>query len=47
MENVRKNRDIKLITTKARRDYLVLEPTLQNFSQKMCWLYKFKKIKYT
>ena len=25
MENVRKNRDIKLITTKGRRNYLVLE----------------------
>ena len=27
MEIVRKNRDIKLITTKGRRNYLVLEPT--------------------
>ena len=27
MENVRQNRDIKLITTKGRRNYLVLEPT--------------------
>ena len=27
MENVKKNRDIKLIKTKGRRNYLVLEPT--------------------
>ena len=27
MENVRKNRDIELITTKGRRNYLVLEST--------------------
>ena len=27
MKNVRQNRDIKLITTKERRNYLVLEPT--------------------
>ena len=26
MENVRKHRDIKLVTTKRRRNYLVLEP---------------------
>ena len=26
MENVRKDRDIKLITTERRRNYLVLEP---------------------
>ena len=26
MENVRKHRDIKLVTTESRRNYLVLEP---------------------
>ena len=26
MENIRKHRDIKLVTTRARRTYLVLEP---------------------
>ena len=26
MENVRKHRDIKLVTTERRRNYLVLEP---------------------
>ena len=26
MENVRKHRDIKLLTTESRRNYLVLEP---------------------
>ena len=26
MENVRKHRDIKLVTTESRRDYLVPEP---------------------
>ena len=26
MENVRKHRDIKLVTTETRRNYLVLEP---------------------
>ena len=26
MENVRKNRDIKLVTTERRRNYLVIEP---------------------
>ena len=38
MENVRKNRDIKLITTKGRKNYLVLEPTYHftKFSQKTC-----------
>ena len=27
MKNVRKHRDIKLVTTEARRNYLVSEPT--------------------
>ena len=26
MENVRKNRDIKLLTTERKRNYLILEP---------------------
>ena len=26
LENIRKNRDIKLVTTKGRRNYLVSEP---------------------
>ena len=29
MENVRKHRDIKLVTTKKRRNYLVSEPNYQ------------------
>ena len=29
MENVRKHRDIKLVTTKAKRIYLVSEPNYQ------------------
>ena len=38
MENVRKHRDIKLITTETRRNYLVLEPKYYttNFFLKMC-----------
>ena len=28
MENVRKHRDIKHVTTERRRDYLVLEPVI-------------------
>ena len=39
MENVRKHRDIKLVTTERRRNYLVSEPNqiiiLQSFSQKI------------
>ena len=33
MENVRKHRNIKLVTTERRRNYLVL--ILQSFSQKI------------
>ena len=29
MENVRKHRDIKLVTTEARKNYLFLEPNYQ------------------
>ena len=37
MENVRKNRDIKLVTTERRRNYLVLQPIiiLQRLSLKI------------
>ena len=38
MENVRKNRDIKLITTNRRRNYLVSEPnyhTAKQFSENL------------
>ena len=37
MENVRKHRDIKLVTTESRRTYLVLEPNYHtaNFLQKI------------
>ena len=39
VENVRKHRDIKLVTTERRRNYLVSEPNqiiiLQSFSQKI------------
>ena len=34
MENVRKHRDIKLVTTERRKNYLVSEPQLHSFSQK-------------
>ena len=30
IENVRKRRDIKLVTTETRRNYLVLEPNYNN-----------------
>ena len=38
MENVRKHRDIKLVTTERRRNYLVLEPnyhTTKFFTEKL------------
>ena len=37
MGNVRKHRDIKLVTTERRMNYLVSEPNfmLQSFSQKL------------
>ena len=37
MKNVRKNRDIKLVTTERRRNYLMSEQIiiLQSFSQKV------------
>ena len=38
MENLRKHKDIKLLTTEKRRNYLVSEPIIitQNFSLKIC-----------
>ena len=40
MENVRKHRDIKLVTTEKRRNCLVSEPNyhLESFAQKFFWL---------
>ena len=38
MENARKFRNTKLLTTKRRKNYLVSEP--QSFSQKICYQYK-------
>ena len=37
IENVRKHRDIKLVTTEERRNYLVSEPNYRttNFSEKI------------
>ena len=38
IENVRKHRDIKLVTTDNRRNYLVPKPIIQqNDSQKIWW----------
>ena len=47
MENLRNNRDIKLVTTEEQRSKLVLEPnyhTTKHF-QKICWQYKRKRQK--
>ena len=33
MENVRKHKDIKLIITKARRNYYVSEPNAQSYNK--------------
>ena len=35
MENMRKHRDIKLVTTERRKKYLVTEPNYNSFSQKI------------
>ena len=48
MENVRRNRDIKLVTTERRRNYLVSEPTFHNtkfFTEKLLTI-EMKKLKY-
>ena len=46
MENVRKNRNIKLITTEKRRNYLVSEPNYHTikFFTKIVLALKMKKI---
>ena len=48
MENVRKHRDIKLVTTEPRSNYLVLEPNYHtsNFFSKTLLAIKIKKHKY-
>ena len=40
MENMRKYRDVELVTTEGRRNYLVSEPNYHTtkFSQKICLL---------
>ena len=43
MENLRKHRYIKLVTTKTKTNYLVSEPnydTTRKYSQKIYWQYK-------
>ena len=48
MENVRKHRDIKLVKTKRRRNYLVSEPnyhTTKFFTENLLAIY-MKKLKY-
>ena len=48
MENVRKYRDIKLVTTERRRNYLVLEPnfhTKKSFTENLSAI-EMKKLKY-
>ena len=47
MENVRKHRDIKLVTTDEKRSKLVSEPnyhTTKDF-EKICWQYEKDKSK--
>ena len=48
MENVRKHRDIKLVTTEPRSNYLVLEANYHtsNFFSKTLLAIKMKKHKY-
>ena len=49
MENVRKHRDIKLVTTERRRNYLVSEPnyhTTKFFTEKLLAAQMKKKQKY-
>ena len=49
MENVRKNRDIKLVTTERRRNYLVIEPNYYTtkFFTKNLLAIKMKKTQIT
>ena len=48
MENVRKNRDIKLVITEKRRNYLVLEPNyhITNFFTENVLAIEMKKQRY-
>ena len=48
MEIKRKFRDIKLVKTERRRNYLVLEPNYHttNFFTENLWAIKMKKLKY-
>ena len=48
MENVRKHRDIKLVTTERRRNYLVSEPNYHTtkFFTKNLLVIQMKKLKY-
>ena len=48
MENVRKHRDIKLVTTERRRNYLVSEPSYHttNFSTENLLAIEIKKQRY-
>ena len=48
MENVRKHRDIKLVTTEKRRNYLVSEPNYhtKRFSTQNLLAIEIKKLKY-
>ena len=41
MENVRKNRDIKLVTTERRRSYLVSEPNFHCIHKNRCYLQRY------
>ena len=48
MENVRKHRDIKLVTTERRRNYLLSEPNFDNtkfFTENLLSI-ETKKLKY-
>ena len=47
MGNVRKHRDIKLVTTEARRSYLVSEPNFQKIEKKSSSGKRKKKLKCT
>ena len=49
MEDVRKHRDIKLITAEKRRNYLVSEPNYHTtkFCTKISLAIEMKKLKYT
>ena len=46
MENVRKHRDIKLVTTERRRNYLVLETNTTKFFTEKLLETEITKLKY-